>query len=240
MASEVPKPEVPFSVCDRGAFIRKAFVACQIVNVPTYECAVYSIPYDRVEMMHIPVSEMGEDHNGKLTQFYVDGHHVMGGPAQLVKTHLLWLRIKALESGATPDAIRLLSKATKPFTKKEELSMAEKLKAKSTGNAKALKAAAAKTPVGGAKKTAGTKPKGNADALARARAAKNINRKYKPLVKAKDLTLRDGSWTQYMVTTILANKDTDSAKAAHTASKQYVGKNLDFTWASAKDYIQFA
>lgn len=232
---ELPKP--PFPVGDRGAFIRKAFIAINVVNVPTYECVVYSIAYGRVETMHIPVSEMGHDHNGKQTQFYVDGHHASFGPEGLAQTHLDWLRVQALKDGATPEAVRLLG-AIKPFTKKEELEMAEKLKAKATGNAAALKAAAKKTPVGGEKKAPAKR--GNADALAAARAAKNVNRKYKPLVKAKDLTLRDNSWTKYMVETILANKDTDSARAAHAASKDYVGKSLDFTWAEKKEYISFA
>jgi hypothetical protein len=238
MEKEVKLAKPPFSVSDRGAFIRKAFIACELVSVPTYECLTYSIAYDRVEMMHIPVSEMGTDHNAIGLQYYVDGHHVMGGPAQLVKTHLQWLRNKALESGATPDAIRVLSKITGKFTRKEEDIMAEKLKAKSApkkADTKALKGAAKAAPVGGPKKNPG-----NAAALAKAREAKAVNRKYRTLVKAKDLTLRDDTWTKFMVETILANKDTDSARAAHKASKQFPNKNLDFSWASAKDYIAFA
>lgn len=208
MAKEVKQsvPKVPFSVCDRGAFIRKAFVACELVSVPTYECAVYSIAYDRVEMMHIPVSEMGTDHNGQRTQFYVDGHHVMGGPAQIVKTHLQWLRAKALESGATPDAIRLLSKATGKFTKKEEVEMAEKLKSKSApkkADTKALKAAAGKTPVGGAK----PRSKGNPEALKKAREAKGPDlRKIKANIKAKDIAAREGSYRHKMLTALVGSK----------------------------------
>lgn len=231
-------PKLPFSVGDRGAFIRKACVAVKYRMVEVAEIVVYSFPYDRVEYMRVPVEDISLDEN-KPSQYYVSDDHIMGGPAQGAKNSLAWLRHRALESGATPDAIRVLG-SFEPFTKKEELSMAEKLKTKAskTADTKGLKAAASKTPVGG--KTDKPKKAGNADALARARAAKNVNRKYKPLVRAKDLKLRDDSWTKYMVETILANKDTDSAKAAHASSKQFEGKNLDFTWASAKDYIQFA
>lgn len=232
MAKEDNVPKVPFSVCDRGAFIRKAFVACAEVNVPTYECVVYSIAYDRIEMMHIPVSEMGGDHNGKATQFYVDGHHVMGGPAQLVKTHLQWLRSKALESGATPDAIRLLSRATKPFTAKEEKDMAQKLATKNApkaGNAKALKAAAAKTPVG-----KGGGRKGNADALARAREAKKAatgpdTRKITVLKKPHGA--REGTTRCTILDTVYKAKTVQAAVEAGI-------KAGDVAWAAREGYIR--
>lgn len=203
--SELPK--VPFSVFDRGAFIRKAFVACEVVSVPTFECVVYSIAYDRIEMVHIPVSDMGlYDANG--ARYYVDGDHVSGGPAHLVKTHLQWLRLKALESGATPDAIRLLSMKTGKFTQKEMNEMAEKLKSKTApkaGDAKALKAAAAKTPVGGGKTA--NKPKGNAAALAKAREAKGPdNRKIRANIKVKDIAAREGTYRHKMVSALLGSK----------------------------------
>lgn len=197
-------PPTPFPVCDRGAFIRKAFVACDIVSVPTFECLTYSIAYDRVEMMHIPVSEMGIDHEGKRTQFYVDGNHVMGGPAHLSKTHLQWLRLKALESGATPDAIRLLSNTTGKFSQKEMNDMAEKLASKAApkkADAKGLKKAAASTPVGG------KKGRGNTEALKKAREAKGPDtRKIKANIKVKDIAAREGSYRHKMVTALLGSK----------------------------------
>lgn len=217
--AKLPKP--PFSVGDRGAFIRKAFVAVDIVNVPTYECVVYSIAYNRVETMHIPVSEMGDDHNGKKTQFYVDGYHTGFGPNGLAKTHLGWLRIQALEQGATPEAIRLLSRATKPFTKKEEATMAEKLKSKSApkqADTKALKTAAAKTPVGGAKK------RGNPEALKRAREAKAPDtRKIKALIKPKDITAREGSTRRTMLEALLSSKT-----VAEFRAKGYSAGDLNY------------
>lgn len=197
-------PKVPFPVSDKGAFIQKSFVACNIVSVPTFECVAYSIAYDRIEVVNIPVSEMGADHETH-SRYYANGFHVDGGPAQLAKTHLGWLRSKALESGATPDAIRLLSAVTGKFTEKEMKNMAEKLKSKTTApkkaDAKALKTAAKSTPVGGAKK------RGNADALKKARESKGPDtRKIKALVKAKDLKAREGTSRRKMLEDLLTSK----------------------------------
>lgn len=222
----VQQPKVPFSVCDRGAFIRKAFVACEVISVPTYECVVYNLAYDRIETMHIPVSEMGDNHSDtKTTQFYVDGHHVSGGPAQLVKTHLQWLRNKALESGATPDAIRLLSKATGRFTTKEEKDMAQKLASKA-----ALKKAAAKAPV-----VKGTGPrKGNAEALAKAREAKKAatgpdTRKITVLKKPHGA--RDGTTRCTLLDTIYKSKNVQAAVDSGV-------KAGDVAWAAREGYVR--
>lgn len=226
----------PFPVGDRAAFIRKAAVALEIVDVPTALVLTYTIAYDRVEVAHIPVTEIQEDANTK-SQFYRDGNHVEGGPSALARTHLSWLRSQALRGGATPEAVRLLEKATGVFTKKEEKEMAEKLKAKSAAkpDKEGLKTAAKAAPV--AKGSNGGGRKGNAEALAKAREARNVNRKYTVNTKLKDIKVREGSWTEYMLKTILGNKDTDSAKSAHAASKQFEGKNLDFSWANSKGYI---
>jgi hypothetical protein len=193
-------PKVPFPIGDRGAYIRKAFIGAEIVNVPTVAAPTYNLAFDRVEVVFIPVSEISLDPNGQK-QFYVDGNHVMGGPNQLAQTHVSWLRNRALESGATPDAIRLIAKVTKPFTKKEEDNMAAKLKGKASADTEGLKKAAKKTPVGG---------KGNADNLAKARAAREPRgpdlRKIKPLIKAKDIAAREGTYRHEMLTDLLASK----------------------------------
>jgi hypothetical protein len=197
-------PKVPFPVGDRGAYIPKAVVAAEIVHVPTVGAVAYSIAYDRVEVVYISVSEISLDPQGQK-QFHVDGNHVMGGPSRLAQTHLAWLRDRALKSGATPDAIRLLEKITKnPFTKKEEATMAEKLKSKTApkkADADELKAAAKKNPVGGKK---------NADNLAKARAARAEKgpdmRKIKPLIKPKDVTAREGTYRHEMILDLLSSK----------------------------------
>lgn len=219
MKKEVhPLPKAPFSVGDRAAFIRKATVAVELIQVPTYLVVAYNITHDRVETLHVPASRIATDSNTP-EQYYVDGDHVSGGVPAMTKTHLSWLRSNALERGATPDAIRLLEKATGRFSKKEVASMAEKLKAKSTRAKPAtdeLKAAAKSTPVAKGGKPKGEaaaaeapKRKGNADALAKARAARQSGpdtRKIKALIKPKDIAAREGSYRHTMLTDLLASK----------------------------------
>lgn len=86
--------------------------------------------------------------------------------------------------------------------------MAEKLKAKASAakpDKEGLKTAARKTPV--AKDSAKPKRKGNADALAKARAAKGPdNRKVKALIKAKDIQARAGTFRHQMISDLLSSK----------------------------------
>lgn len=226
MPAELPK--LPFSVGDRAAFIRKAAVAMEIVNVPTVRVVTYSIAYDRVEVIDIPVSRVSTDANTK-DQHYVDGGHVMDGPAAMARTHLSWLRSQALKGGATPDAIRLLSKATGAFTKREEADMAEKLKAKKSAakaDGEGLKAAAKKTPV--AKSTAKETPKkrGNPEALKKARESKGPDtRKITALKKPKDIEARVGTFRHRMLADLLASKTVQEFKAK---DKAYDGGCLRF------------
>lgn len=46
-----------------------------------------------------------------------------------------------------------------------------------------------------------------------------------------------GTWTHYMVRTILEHTDTSSAEQAHRASGQYAGKKLDFGWMFKNNLI---
>lgn len=227
MSGKENLPKLPFSVGNRAAYINTAAVAIELVQVPTLRTVVYSVPRNRVEVSEVPVSRVSTDHNTK-DQYYVDGGHVMGGPSAMAKTHLSWLRSRALESGATPEAVRLLARATGSFKKSEEKEMAEKLKAKApkAANKDELKAAAKSTPVGkGAKPAPGTAParKGNnADNLAKARAARAQkgpdNRKVTGLVKAKDLAARPGSYRHTMLTNLLNSKTVQEFRdKGHTA-----------------------
>ena len=219
MSGKEPKfPKMPYAVGDRAAFIRKAAVAVELVNVPTVRVVTYNLAYGRVEVIDVPLSRISHDANTR-DQYYVDGGHVSGGPPAMAKTHLSWLRSNALGSGATPDAIRLLSKATGPFTKKEENTMAEKLKAKktaakspATADADGLKTAAKAAPVSKVKPASGKgSGRGNPEALAKARAARAENkgpdtRKIKANVKAKDLQARVGSKRHTMLSDLLNSK----------------------------------
>jgi hypothetical protein len=146
----------------------------------------------------------------------------------VLKTHIDSLRRLALEVGATPEAVRLLG-SLEPWSKKEEAIMAEKLKAKAKpvkASTDELKAAAKQTPVvKGAKAPPGTKTparKGNADALAKARAARAErgpdNRKVKANIKPKDIAARAGSYRHTMLTNLLNAKTVQEFRdKGHTA-----------------------
>lgn len=118
------------------------------------------------------------------------------------------LRYMALEYNATPEAIRLLNELS-PFSEEEKKIMAEKLKAKATAakpDKEGLKSAAKKTPVGGAS----AKPRGNAAALAKARAARNSGpdmRKVTGLIKPKDIAARAGTFRYQMLSDLLGSKN---------------------------------
>lgn len=122
------------------------------------------------------------------------------------------LKVIALREGATPEAIRCLRRVVS-IVKNEEEYMAEKLKAKGgtkkTADKDGLKEAAKKAPVarGAAAGETGTKKRGNADALKKAREAKGPDtRKIKALKKPKDIEAREGTFRRKMLEDILAAK----------------------------------
>lgn len=144
------------------------------------------------------------------------------------------LKIGALRDGATPEAIRLL-RLYEPISSNEELVMAEKLKAKGgkTADKAGLSAAAKSTPVAG-KKTEGTKPRGNPEALAKARAAKAENQgpdKRKLTVLKKDHGARAGTKRADLLDTIY------KAKTAQDALDKGVSRS-DLSWAAREEYIR--
>lgn len=67
--------------------------------------------------------------------------------------------------------------------------------------------------------------------------SRGASRAYK-LGARKDESKPD-TFRRYMLSTIMAHKDTDSAKAAHAKSKQYPNHKLDFNWAAQQGYIAF-
>lgn len=52
-------------------------------------------------------------------------------------------------------------------------------------------------------------------------------------------TGRPGTWTSYMVRTVLAHTSVRDAEEAHRKSTEYSAKRLDFTWMEAKGYISW-
>lgn len=126
---------------------------------------------------------------------------------ELLKALISSLRDIALKEGATPEAIRLLGELS-PWTTREEKEMAEKLKAKASAakpDKEGLKSAAKSAPVGG--KNA-PKKRGNAEALAKARAARSSGpdtRKITKLKKPKDIEARAGTFRYQMLADLLAS-----------------------------------
>lgn len=66
------------------------------------------------------------------------------------------------------------------------------------------------------------------------------NRAYKVLVPVKDLVARPDSWRYAMLAAICGAKDTDGAKALIAKNREFKDRKLDFSWAAAQKYIQFA
>lgn len=183
-------PKLPFSMGDRGQYIRKAWVAVAPMGKTILACLYYEFAWNRVNVAAVPISEINTDHTG-TKPFFVDGHHTGLGPTVLAqKTHLPWLKIQALQGGATPDAIRYMGQVMK-LTKNEEAEMASRLKKNAETPAKTK-------PVGKGGKVAGAKKGGNPEALEKAREAaakrnaENAAKKITVLVKPADVKLRGG------------------------------------------------
>jgi hypothetical protein len=121
------------------------------------------------------------------------------------------IRATAVEEAATPEAIRLLGELS-PWSEKEKKIMAEKLKAKASAakpDKAGLKSAAKSAPVAKNATADAPKKRGNADALAKARAARASGpdtRRITSLKKAKDIAARAGSYRHGMLTDLLASK----------------------------------
>lgn len=163
-------PPMPYTVGDKGQFIRKALIAVETITVEVVNLLHYNFAQGVVDVVRVAKDDMGLG-PAAPKQFYVDGDAISGGPSGPVcKTHLEWLKIQALRIGATPDAIRLFKKVLK-ISAKEESEMAAKEKLAKKTSKKTTDAEAGAAPVGGGGKVA-KKGKGNAEALAKARKAK--------------------------------------------------------------------
>lgn len=93
-----------------------------------------------------------------------------------------------------------------------------------------------------AKVTAKAKATERKAAKSAAKATASKDRAYTANPKAlADKPVREGTWTDVMVKTIMAHKSTAAAQAAMDAAKgEYKGRKLDFKWASdVRGYITF-
>lgn len=164
-------PKIPFTVCNRADFIKRPIVVTSIGGAKTggrLVAVYFRMGMDYVGTLEILSGMLGQGWRGAEAQFYLDGEATMGGAHQIAKTHLQFLHRKALEYGATPDAIREL-KGVIDITPTEEAQMAEKLKSKKT---KSADTEAKPVGNGGEVAKATGKAKGNPEALAKAREAK--------------------------------------------------------------------
>lgn len=153
------------------------------------------------------------------------------------------LKAKALQYGATLEAIQLLGQLT-PISKDEETMATAAKVSRKEGDAAALKAAASKAPVGGAKtptkepREGAPKRPGNPAALEAARAARNVDRPYK-VVPKKANEGRENSWTARMIEIAQNNASTDDAKAELAKDNEFGERRMDFSWLKNKGYIIF-
>lgn len=197
----------PYRIEDRTGTIKNAIIAIED-SWHAVRC-VYFWPYpynwEHAQDHTIELEQLGVDREDSVKRNTI--YYVAPTSPELLKTLISSLRKQALENGATPEAVRLLG-SLEPWTKKEEATLAEKLKSKASRSKPAtgeLKKAAKSTPVGGAK----TPRRGNAEALAKARAARSTGpdtRKIKALVKPKDLTAREGTFRRTMLEDALKSK----------------------------------
>lgn len=137
------------------------------------------------------------------------------------------LRRKALDHGATLEAIQLLGTLIPLTTKEEEMAKSPTAAA----SAEKLKTKATATP-------APKEPKGAVGRVA-------VEFDYKIPKGAKN-TAREGTWAHHMVETIMAHTDTASARAANAKAKgqtpkgtAFSDKALDFAWARAQGFIAY-
>lgn len=134
------------------------------------------------------------------------------------------LKARAIEFGATPEAIQLLGQVV--ALTKEEKTMAKNPTATKLAKTKTED----KTPTTNAKASAGRAP---------------AEFTYKVVKGAKNES-REGTWGHHMVEIILANTSSTEARAANSKAKgatakgeNFSEKNIDFAWAKAKGLITY-
>jgi hypothetical protein len=187
-----PKP--PFLMADSAMYIAKPIVVVER-SINAWRGVYYSIAalggdgavVDKV---------MRDDQCGFAGKQYTLQTNAIEGwneksDRPIIRTHVQNMRRNALEHGATPEAIRLLH-GIQPFTQREMDDMTNKLSKKASGGGKKADAAAK----GNGKKTdakATGGKKGNAEALKKAREAKNAPDTRVITVKKKENPYREGS-----------------------------------------------
>lgn len=127
-----------------------------------------------------------------------------------------------------------LTSRTAPHSARAAADSQKRLKAELKGEQPAKAAKPAKAA------SAAAKARTEAKKAVRKDLKVGANRAYKVLVPVKDLTARPDSWRYAMLAAICGAKDTDGAKALIAKNREFKDRKLDFSWAAAQKYIQFA
>jgi hypothetical protein len=165
--------EFPFSLEDRMGCLTSPIVAVEESFMAVRVVYRQIFPEQRIVDHTILRDHISVDRDTSYKDRTI--YYVPPASENPIQTHIAALRRNALEYGATPEAIRLLG-ALAPWTDKEKKIMAEKLKSKASAakpDKEGLKNAAKAAPVGKGK---AAPKKGNAEALAKARAARTLDR----------------------------------------------------------------
>jgi hypothetical protein len=86
-----------------------------------------------------------------------------------------------------------------------------------------------------------TPPKAAASAKAKKPAAQRYaGKKIKALFKPAEVGAREGSWTHFMIMAALKAPTAEAAQKTVDASKEFVGKKMDFGWLVAKGYVSLS
>lgn len=158
------------------------------------------------------------------------------GKTEMVKDNRMTGQLRKLAVvGASFKAVQEYLKANKP-----EAKLARGLDGKTAPQS--AMAAAASRATGKADAPAAKAPAAKASS-AKASAGNKLSRKgtqrtYKA-TKKEDVS-RDGTFRKYMISTIRAHTDTETAKAAHAKSGQYAKDKLNFNWAEQNGFITWA
>jgi len=235
MKKKQPKAFQPVCVYDAMGFIRQLWLAVEQEGEVVRLLVSDTTKFELVSR-EIMDGQLGQ--KGSNTRYIISDHE----PARIADA----FRTRALQHGATPEAIRLLGQMV-PLTKEDVNTMAEKLKGK--GNAAALKAAAKATPVNAAKATKEVTKNnraGNVDGLAKARAVREETgaalraKKIKALKNKKEIEARDGTFRRQMLEDLLASKTVGEFydKSPEDGKSKYDASCVRF--GEEKGYVELA
>lgn len=159
-----------------------------------------------------------------------------GSKTEMVKDTRMTGQLRKLAVvGASFKAVQEFLKTNKP-----EAKLARGLDGKDAPQSAMAAAASRATAKADAKAAAPAASAKTTKASASAKLSRKAGaaRTYKA-TKKEDVS-RDGTFRKYMISTIRAYTDTETAKAAHAKSGQYAKDKLNFNWAEQNGFIAWA